>query len=521
MAFNDKRILAVGDDDELLDFKSKRTRLIDLEGSFVLPGLCDAHIHFYDWSLSLDQVLLAGCQSKDELAARVTERSRSQSSGRWILGRGWNERRWPESAMPTMEDLDDVTRPGQPTLLWRSDMHCAVVNSAALRLAGLDDSSDDPEGGRLGRDANGDLNGILWELAINQVSELVPPPSDRQIEAQFIKGMAKLNKLGITAIHDQRMKDQAEGPLAFNNYQKLYESGRISLRINCNFAAHDLPNIRSLGIRSGFGTDTVRIGHLKLFADGAMGSQTAWMLAPFSGQEVVDTREYGINLTPPAQMIEEIRIANKHGIPTSIHAIGDKANRVVLDIFEEISQSGTKLPIPHRIEHVQIIDPEDLPRLAALGLTASVQPAHVLDDMDTADLLLGERAANAYRFRSLLDSGTLLALGSDAPVADPNPFLGMHAAVTRQAIDRKIAGPWYGRERLTMEQAIFGYTMGPALASGWNNTIGSISRGKRADMIVLDRDPFELTKDGLTGSELADTDVRMTFFDGKITEHLT
>ena len=519
VAIKGSEILAVGEEKDVLDLKSNRTRLIDLERSIVLPGLCDAHIHFYDWSLSLDQVNLANCQSKDELLFRVAQGSRSRPGGRWIVGRGWNESGWKAPNMPKKDELDKATQPDQPTLLWRNDMHCAVVNSAALELAGITGFSEDPESGRIGRDASGAPNGILWELAINLVSDLIPPPSYEEFEAQAVKGMGKLNRLGITAVHDQRMKDQSEGPLAMNVYQRLQEKDKINLRINCNIAAHDLQHIRSLGMRSGFGSDTVRIGHLKLFADGTMGSQTAWMLKPFSGQKIIETNEFGINLTPPEQMIEEIRTARQHGIPTSIHAIGDMANKVVLDIFEEIVQSGPELAIPNRIEHVQIIDPADLPRLAALGLTASVQPIHVLDDMDTANRLLGKRAVNSYRFRSLAESGALLALGSDAPVADPNPFLGIHAAVTRQLPDRMSEEPWYGRERLTLEQSIFGYTMGPALASGWHQTIGSISRGKKADMIVLDRNPFELVADGIAGDELADVDVRMSIFDGKITEH--
>jgi hypothetical protein len=518
-AIKGKRFVAVGDDEDVLIYKSNRTRLIDLGGRFVLPGICDAHIHFYDWSLSLDQVSLSNCQGKDELAARVLERARTSAGGRWIIGRGWNESSWKKPSLPTRKDLDLITGPDQPTLLWRSDMHCALVNSAALGLAGITRSSDEPEGGRIGRDADGSPNGLLWELAVNLVSKLIPRPTDQEIESYFIRGMSELNRLGVTAIHDQRMKDQTEGPLALTAYQRLQAKGRNSLRINTNIAAHDLPYIRSLGIRSGFGNDYLRIGHLKLFADGTMGSQTAWMIASFSGKDEREKTDLGIILTPPAQMAEEIRTASQLGVPTSVHAIGDKANRVVLDIFEEIGQTGTPTSVPHRIEHVQIIDPEDLPRLASLGLTASVQPTHVLDDMDTADLLLGSRASNAYRFRSLIDSGGLLALGSDAPVADPNPFLGMHAALTRQRPDQMDKGPWYGQERLTMEQTIFGYTMAPAIASGWNNAIGSISPGKRADLIVVDRNPFDLLARGISGSELADTVVQMTIFDGQITEH--
>jgi hypothetical protein len=397
-------------------------------------------------------------------------------------------------------------------------MHCAVANSAALALAGIATATPDPDGGRIGRFDDGTPNGLLWELAINLVSGQIPDPEPTALNRMIASGIAELNRLGVTAVHDQRMKDQNEGPLALAAYQRLAREDKLTIRINFNVAAHDLSHLSALGIRSGFGSDYIRIGHLKLFADGTLGSQTAWMLEPLAGAKGGKAAEHGINLTPPATMAAEIQEASNLGIPTSVHAIGDRANREVLDIFEEIGQTRPQPSIPHRIEHVQIIDPDDLPRLAKLGLTASVQPIHILDDMDLADNLLEDRASRAYRLGSLAKSGALLALGSDAPVADPNPFLGIHGAITRQRPERMEADAWFGDERITLEQAIHGYTAGPAQASGWENVTGTISPGKRADMIILDRDIFQIVEKGINENELVDTRITMTIFDGQISE---
>jgi predicted amidohydrolase YtcJ len=398
-------------------------------------------------------------------------------------------------------------------------MHCAIANSVALELADITSETPDPSGGRIGRYEDGSPNGLLWELAINLVSSLIPDPEPSELDTLITTGIAELNRLGVTAVHDQRMKDQHEGPLALACYQRLAREDLLTIRINFNVAAHDLSHLSAMGIRSGFGDNKIRIGHLKLFADGTLGSQTAWMLDPFSGKNSDKAEEYGINLTPPATMAAEIQQASILGIPTSVHAIGDRANRVVLDIFEELAQTSPHPSIPHRIEHVQIIDPDDLPRFAKLGLTASMQPIHILDDMDMADKLLLDRASRAYRVGSLAKSGALLALGSDAPVADPNPFLGIHGAIARQRPDRMDVGGWYDDERISLEQAIYGYTAGPALASGWHNVIGAISPGKRADIIVLDRDIFQIVDRGIEENELVDTRIKMTLFDGQLIEH--
>jgi len=506
----------VGSDREILDLAGPETQLIDLQRRLVLPGLCDAHIHFYDWSMSMRQVPLAGCTSKGDMLSRIGRWLKHKGSGdEWLISRGWNEVLWDDPALPTKHDLDAVTGE-RPALVWRSDMHCALANSAALILAGIIATIPEPQGGVIGRDKDGLPNGLLYELAINQVLVVAPDPEPKELEAAFSEAMEVLHRLGITAIHDQRMKDQREGPLVLGAFQRLNRAGRLKLRVNCNIAAHDLPHIVALGLRSGFGDQYLQLGQVKLFTDGSMGSRTAWMLEPYDDPRFTGSDKYGLNVTPPEQMAAEIRQAVTAGFPVSIHAIGDQANRVVLDILEEVTRSGETLPVPHRIEHVQIIDPADLPRLAEGKITASVQPIHAIDDIETAEEVLGPRARRAYNFRSLADSGALLALGSDAPVADPNPFIGFHAAICRQRPESMAKGAWYGDERLTMEETIAGYTLNAAKAAGREKSIGSITTGKRADLVVLDRDLFELVNQGITGDEIAGTKVVMTLFDGQI-----
>ncbi|MCB0157159.1 MAG: amidohydrolase, partial [Caldilineaceae bacterium] len=458
----------------------------------------------------------AGVPSKDAMMAQIAAYAGAARADAWIKGQGWNESRWGTTEFPVAADLDAVTGPEQPAIMWRSDMHGAVVNSVALRLAGITASTADPPGGVIDRDARGAPTGVLRETAILLVSEHVPPPSAAQLDDAFRQGMRTLHSYGITAIHDQRIKDVNDGRPLLASLRRLRERRELKLRVNANIAAHDLPHVEALGLRYGFGDDYLRLGFVKVFSDGSLGTRTAWMLAPFEKLRAGEGDNLGVNVTPPEQMADEFRRAVLAGFPISVHAIGDRANRVVLDIFEELADAGLRPPVPHRMEHVQIIDPADLPRLARLGITASVQLIHATDDMDTADLLVGARGANMYNFRTLRELGTLCAYGSDAPVADVNPFLGMHAGLTRQRVDRMDRASWYPDERISMAEIIHGYTKGPALAAGWDDIIGAIWPGMRADLAVLDRDLFELADRGVTGDEIAATQVAMTVFDGEI-----
>ena len=365
LAIQDHRVFALGSDMVICALASPDTQLINAEGRVILPGLCDAHIHFYDWSLGRSQVQLAGTKSKAEMLARIQDRAQVQSDQAWIIGRGWNESFWGESHFPDRHDLDKVTGPKQAAIFWRSDMHAAVANTSALALAGITADTPNPPGGVIDRDANGQPTGVLRELAIALVREVMTEnAADR--EPMVEAGMRHLHQFGITALHDQRMKAHDDGPQALAVYQRLRRRDALNLRINCNIAAHDLPHLQALNLQSGFGDDYLRLGHVKVFSDGSLGSRTAWMLHSFEKDSPDEADNLGVSVTPPEQMAAEFRQATELGFPISVHAIGDRANRVCLDIFEELAASQLTPPVPHRIEHVQTLDPADIPRLAKL-----------------------------------------------------------------------------------------------------------------------------------------------------------
>jgi predicted amidohydrolase YtcJ len=515
VALRDGLILATGSSHEILPLAAADTECIDLEGRLILPGLCDAHIHMHEWALNQQQLDFSAAKAKSEMLAAIAETVAHTAPGVWITGQGWNESWWGEYDFPTAADLDTVAGQEHPVLFWRSDHHIAVVNSAALQAAGITAQTEPPAGGVIDRDAAGNPTGILRELAAGLVAKLIPEASDRELDALIQTATRGLHALGITAVHDQRIKDGSEGPRMLAAYQRLRRRDNLRLRVNCNIAAHQLGELAALGLQAGFGDDLLRLGHIKVFADGSLGSRTAWMLEPFVKHPATGPTNLGVSVTPPDQMAAEFRRAAELGFPISIHAIGDRANRVVLDIFEEMVYSTPPLPFPHRIEHVQTINPEDLPRLARLDITASVQPLHAPDDRDVADRFLGARTGHTYAFRSLLDAGTRLAFGSDAPVANPNPWWGLYAALQRTRIDSR-RPPWHPEQAISLASALHAYTLGAAEASGWARTIGSITPGKRADLIVLDQDIIALAGQPETAAQIAQTTVLITIFDGAI-----
>jgi predicted amidohydrolase YtcJ len=503
------RIIAVGSDDEILALASPGTRLIDARGRLALPAFTDAHIHLFDLARRRGQVALYEAASLDDLMARVQAHARTLPPDAWVLGYGWNESAWPERRFPTRHDLDAITG-GRPAVIWRTDLHAAVANTEALRRAGIGPDTPNPPSGVIDRDESGQPTGVLRELAINLLREVIPPMDEATAAANLQAVAADLHRLGIIAAHDQRMKDNAEeGPEALRLYQRLAARGELPLRVSCNLEAAHLDMIIEMGIQSGFGDEWVRFGHVKLFSDGSLGARTAWMLESYEN----DPDNQGMFLTPPEEMSAIIQKAHRHGVAISIHAIGDRANRTVLDIFDEAIAAGSAAPplIPHRIEHVQTIQPEDQPRLAQLGLTASVQPIHCTDDIPNTDRLWGDRGRNTYPFRNLLNTGTVLAFGSDAPVASPNPWWGIHAAVTRQRRDGSPAGGWYPDQRLSVEESVRAYTIGPAIAIGQAHQQGRLAPGYLADLILLDRDIFAVPL-----GDLPDTRVLLTLLGGKI-----
>lgn len=507
LAIRDGRILAVGGDDEIRALVGSRTKQVNLEGRRVLPGLTDCHIHFYEWSLFLGGLTLEDATSLDEVLNRVHTAAGQAKPGTWIVGQGWNQDRWPVPSLPSRSDLDKVA-PVNPVILWRTDLHLAWTNSLALKAAGIDANAPDPDMGVIDRDESGQPTGILRELAINLVRDVMPPKTGAQTDEAMRKTMGKVHRLGLTGVHDFRIMGGEDGPPALRAWQRLRAADELDLRAWVMIPGELLDEAITLGLQTGFGDEFLRIGGAKFFSDGATGPRTAWMLEPFNDAGT------GLPLTPMTKMAEAISKAHQAGISTAIHAIGDRAVRELLDVFTEVTgeqQAHSKPRVPHRIEHVQHSHPDDLKRLGPLGLIASVQPLHLTDDMDMIDKACGSRARWAYAFRDLLNAGTVLALGSDCPVASPNPFWGIHAAVTRQRRDETPEGGWHPEQKLSLAEAIWGYTMGAAVASGQENKLGSLTPGKLADLIVLDRDIFEIPPE-----QIHETKVVMTVFDGRI-----
>jgi len=507
VAIQDGRILAVGTDTEMRSIAKQKTRQIDLGGRLVLPGLTDSHFHYYDWALNRRQLELADTASLADVRAQVAKVTTKTSPGGWIIGQGWNETRWPNPRLLTRADLDDLT-PNYPAILWRSDMHLAVANSLALQEAHISAETPDPPQGVIDRDATGQPTGVLRELAINLVREVIPPPTDAVTITAMRDGFTELHRLGLTGVHDYRIMGGADGPLAFRAYQHLRAAGELTLRMWTLLPGELLSQSIEMGLRTGFGDDTLRVGHVKFFSDGGQGARTAWMLEPYE-----DTASCGMPLTPMDEIADAVRRAHKAGLAVAIHAIGDRANRELVTVFEKVlsGERSVAPSAPHRIEHVQNIRPEDVHRLGRLGVVASVQPIHVPDDFPMIEKSVGQRGRWSYPFRGLLAAGVPLAFGSDCPVADPNPMWGIHAAVTRQMRDGSPTGGWYPGQRLSVAEAVWGFTMGAALVCGRKAELGSITPGKLADLVALDRDIFTIDP-----MEIAQTQVVMTIFDGQV-----
>lgn len=520
LAIREGRILAVGSDDQITALAGPSTRTVDLRGRRVLPGLTDAHFHFRAWALGRRRLDLYGLASRQAVLDALRRRAEATPPGRWIVGQGWNETDWPEPRLLTRHDLD-AAAPHHPVLLWRSDLHLAVANTLALAAAGVAADTPDPEAGVVDREAAGQPTGVLRDAAIGLVSGRLPEPTADEVDAAMRDAVREAHRLGLTGVHDFRSGGAEEGRRSWQAWQRLWAAGELKLRVTAMISGEALDAALALGLRSGFGDDRLRIGGVKYFADGSLGARTAWMLEPYADGGS------GLPVTPMAELADALARAHPAGLALAVHAIGDRAVRELLDVFAEVlpQQPVAYRPltsghwpltvdhshIPHRIEHVQHSTPEDLRRLGSLGVVASVQPIHLVDDMALVERALGPRGRWAYAFRTLLEGGAVLALGSDCPVASPNPFWGIHAAVTRQRRDGTPPGGWYPEERLTVAEAVAGYTLGPAYAGGQLDRLGSLSPGKLADLVVLDRDLFAIPP-----AEIAETQVVMTIFDGEV-----
>ena len=479
LAWEAGRIIAVGGEELLQEFEKSSPE--DMKGRVILPGLIDAHIHLQELALSR-QVVDCEVDTIQMVLQRVAERVRLASPGEWIRGHGWNQNIWG-GGWPTAADLDAVS-PQNPCYLTAKSLHAAWLNGLALHQAGITTSTPDPQDGVIQRDKRGAPSGILFEKALELVEKAIPEPAPEALAQAFLRLFPDLWKMGLTAVHDFDRRT------CFQALQILHQRGKLSLRVVKSLPRERLPQAVELGLRSGFGDDFLRIGSIKLFADGALGPRTGAMLEPY----VDDPQNRGILLLNAEHLFELGCQAAASGLSLAVHAIGDRAIHEVLDGFELLRRYEREQGLPalrHRMEHVQTIHPQDAGRLAELGIIASMQPIHAPSDMCMADLALGDRAAGSYAWRTQEQHGARLAFGSDAPVESPNPFLGLHAAVTRQRLDGS-PGPqgWHPEQRLDIQAAVSGFTRGPAYAAGMENCLGRLSPGFLADWIVLENDPF-------------------------------
>jgi predicted amidohydrolase YtcJ len=501
------RVLEIGSDEEVLALAGGEGQVVDLDGRCVTPGLVDAHVHFQSYALGLSRIDLSGTTNLNEALERVALAARDRDAKRWLTGRGWNQAEWPDGRFPQASDLDRVSG-SRPALLTHKSGHAAWANSRALRLAGISAETPDPPGGQIQRDGDDRPTGILLETAIEMVGAHIPRPSEAELVEAMKLGQKKCLEAGLTGVHDY------DGRACFGALQSLHQAGELGFRIVKNIPVRYLEHAIGIGLRSGFGDDWLRIGGVKMFADGALGPRTATMLAPYEGEP----ENRGIVVTDKEEMMAHASQASAAGLSLTVHAIGDRANHDVLDVYEALRiQERQRLAVRgqgalpgrllrHRVEHFQIAHPTDFERLSALEVVASMQPIHATSDMEMADRYWGARAQYSYAWRRVLQAGGMLALGSDAPVEPIEPLMGIHAAVTRQRSDGS-PGPrgWYPDQRLSVAEAVHGYTMGPALASGREALLGSITPGKLADLTIFEQDIYKIPSTDIAHLQVAGT----------------
>jgi predicted amidohydrolase YtcJ len=441
--------------------------VVDLGGRVVVPGFSDAHVHFPTWALAQNEIKLDGCRSLDEALARIRDAPRPEA-GRWLRGYGWRSGDWSPHREPTREDLDAIGG-DTPAAMIAKDYHSLWLNTAALELAHGD---LEVPGGVVERDERGEPTGVLREEAAWRFKERHMVWSDEEYLDAMRAGVKLANARGVTSVHD---KDGWLGALRL--WQQLDDRGQLTLRVWQSIPYDKLDDAVAIGARSGLGSPLLRLGYLKVFMDGTLGSQTAWML---DGS--------GVRITSGAELADIARRGADAGFPLAVHAIGDRANREALDAFEQTRDAWESKGLRQRIEHCQLLAPEDLPRFARLGVACSVQFSHAPSDRDLADEYWAGKTAGAYAFRSLLESGAVVANGSDAPIEELDPLAGIRAGV-RRTIDERPA--WHPEQTITVEQAFHATCVAPAWLARDERRRGTLVPGHLADLVVLDRDPWD------------------------------
>lgn len=518
LAAADGRILEVGSDNLVQQYVGPNTRVVDLAGRFAMPGFIDDHVHFVDGSFQLLAVDLKLTRDEKEFVRRLAEKAKSLPAGRWILGGNWDEEAWPDAKLPT-RGLIDAATPNNPVYISRYDGHAGLANSLALRLAGVTRNTPDPVGGVIVRDpGTGEPTGVFKDAGQILIGRVIPNPSESEFEEAIRAGLAEASRVGVTSVEDMALGgDTPDGSFAAEI--RLLRRAEIEGWLTCRFyeitPIEEWRRLADAGVSHGMGSDWLQLGAVKGFADGSLGSRTAWFFDAYTD----DASNHGIPLpmmSPPEKMEDAVRGATAAGIQTAVHAIGDRAIAQMLDIYERVGGSDPRL-YRFRIEHAQHMRPEDFKRFGQLGIVASMQPYHAIDDGRWAEKRIGqERARWSYAWRSMLDTGAPLAFGTDWPVAPLNPLLGVYAAVTRATLDGKHPEGWFPAERLTVDEALRAYTQGSAYAAFAERDRGTLAPGKLADVIVLSDDLFKVAPE-----KIHDAKVEVTIVGGRVVYELS
>jgi predicted amidohydrolase YtcJ len=498
------RIAAVGSTADIRTLAGRSTRTIDAGGQLVLPGFNDAHVHFLMGGFQLANVDLRDAKSPQEFAERIARFSEKVPTGQWILGGEWDHERWPGAPLPTKEWIDAAT-PNNPVFVSRLDGHMALANSAALRLAGVTRATSEVDAGMIVRDGAGEPTGLLKDAAMSYVEKIIP---DNTFEKKLTAARAATDyaaSLGVTSVQD--MSTGADVGV----FQKLLESGQLKTRIYGLTPLSRWERLGNTGIRAPFGNDMLRIGGLKAFSDGSLGSSTALFFEPYT--DTPDTCGLpGPDMFPEGMLLKRVLAADRAGLQVFIHAIGDRANEQILNVYREVAAANGPRDRRFRIEHAQHLRSSEIPRFGREHVIASMQPYHAIDDGRWCQQRIGkERCQGTYAFRSLLETGATLAFGSDWTVAPLDPMTGVYAAVTRRTLDGKHPAGWFPEQKLTVEETVCAYTIGSAYAEFADHIKGTITPGKLADLVMLDRDIFEIDP-----GEILNTRVMATVADGRV-----
>jgi hypothetical protein len=490
VAVHNGRVTAVGTSAEMRRMAGPRTRVLDAGGALVLPGFNDSHVHFLSGGFQLSSVDLRDAPTPREFAERIRRFAEKLPKGRWVTGGDWDHERWPgvngSAPLPTKELLDPFT-PDRPVFVNRLDGHMALANSHALRLAGVTRETPDPPGGLIVRDPlTGEPTGVLKDAAQSFVWKVIPEPSfEEKLEAARA-ATAHAAAHGVTSVQDMSAGNDV------GVYQTLLERGELKTRVYAVSPLPDWERLGRVGVRRAFGGEMLRIGGLKGFADGSLGSTTALFFEPYLDAPNTSGLP-GDEMFPEGAMLARVKAADAAGLQVMIHAIGDKANDSILSIYERVSKENGERDRRFRVEHAQHLRAQDIARFGRGRVVASMQPYHCIDDGRWAEKRIGpERAKGTYAFRSLLDSGAVLAFGSDWSVAPLDPVMGIYAAVTRRTLDGKRPGGWVPEQKITVEEAVRAYTTGSAYAEFAENVKGTITPGKLADLVILSRDIFKI-----------------------------